>query len=388
MTEKTLLAPSAPTKLSDNTYRQSRFDAAMHAMLLAAAVVFTLASCFTNLLYGISKSDFLPTQIVFGAVAIAASVALALAPTVLTRRSVTGFLFAIVAIVLFGAFSLSGALGSFFGGRAASQVEQTTAEGTRARLEQSYTAAKAELASMASARPAAELEALVAKLKATPGANGCTKEPDGPISRKVCSEAVAVAVELGRAQRRAELEGFMASASRNLSKIGAPKVVNADAIALSTFADKIGVVVTPEQLNPWLALLAVALVEFGGGICFALAGVFSPPAGSSSASHIARVEHAPAVEEAAEPEIQAVSEGATGGTTTLPKLTLRDDDVSTRLMAMVQCHGIQLLGSTRTFGKALGVSHTQVGRVLDELEQAGRVTVVRGKSGTVVRLVA
>ena len=169
-------------------------------LAVAAGVTFTLASAGTNLLYGIAKSPELPLQIVWGAVAVAASIALALAPAALLRsRSVAGVLFSLAAIALFGTFSLSSALGSFFGGRAATEVQQSTANGTRTRLEKAYDTARIELEGLAAARPVAELEAVVAKFKATPGANGCTKEPDGPISRKACGDAATVAVELGRA---------------------------------------------------------------------------------------------------------------------------------------------------------------------------------------------
>lgn len=365
---------------------------------VAAGITFTLASAGTNLLYGIAKSPELPLQIVWGAVAVAASIALALAPAALLRsRSVAGVVFSLAAIGLFGTFSLSSALGSFFGGRAATEVQQTAAVGTRSRIEKAYDVARTELEGLAATRPVPELEAMVVKLKATPGANGCTKEPDGPISRKACGEAATVAVELGRAQRRAELEGQMAEANGALGKIAPPKVVNADALALSTFAGKLGVVVTPEALNPWLALLAVALVEFGGGICFAVAGVFSvAPAvvqianvgAATSATIPEHVEQVATVSVGRTPDESdfiELARRAKGGTRTVPKLTVADD-AADRLLSMVAQHGTELLGSNRTFGRALGVSHTQAGRVIDELEAAGRVTVVRGKSGTVVRL--
>ena len=368
-------------------------------LAVAAGVTFTLASAGTNLLYGIAKSPELPLQIVWGAVAVAASIALALAPAALLRsRSVAGVLFSLAAIALFGTFSLSSALGSFFGGRAATEVQQSTANGTRTRLEKAYDTARIELEGLAAARPVAELEAVVAKFKATPGANGCTKEPDGPISRKACGDAATVAVELGRAKRRAELEGQMVEATGALGNIAPPKVVNADALALSTFAGKLGVVVTPGRVNPWLSLLAVALVEFGGGLCFAVAGVFSvAPAVRHSAPESVSVatalEHGETVESAQvvrgpnEADFLGLARRAKGGTITVPKLTVADD-AAERLLLMVAHHGTELLGSNLTFGRALGVSHTQAGRVLDELEASGRVTVARGKSGTVVRLAA
>lgn len=402
MTLHTITAPRAPTKLPDSSHLKFRY-CPYAILVVAAGSIFTLASVATNLIYGISKSTELPAQVVWGSVAVAASLALAVTPAALMRaaaiRSATGVVFSLAALVLFGAFSLSGALGSAFGTRATSQAEQTDANGSRARQQRAYDAAQTELDATALPRPVAELQALVAKLKSTPGANGCTTEPDGPISRKVCSEAATVAIELGRAQRRAELEAQITEATQALGKIKPPKVVNADAVALSAFAGKLGVAVTPDALNPWLALLAVALVEFGGGICFAVAGVFGAaqvamPKVTAQASgcatrpvHLFHVESATADEALPQTDFIELARRAEGGTITTPKLTVLDDDAE-RLVAMVEQHGTELLGSNRTFAKALGVSHTQAGRLLDELEAAGRVRLTRGKGGTVVRLAA
>lgn len=400
MTLHTISAPRAPTKLSDHCDRQIRY-VPYAILVVAAGTIFTLASAATNLIYGISKSPELPAQIVWGSVAVAASLALAVTPAALMRaaaiRSTTGVVFSLAALLLFGSFSLSGALGSAFGSRVTSHAVQTTKDGTRARLQRSYDAAQTELQATAPARPTAELEALLTKLKATSGANGCVGTPDGPISRKACGEAATLAIELGRSKRRAELEAQSKEATAALNKIEPPKFANADAIALSSFAEKIGIIVTPEALNPWLALLAVALVEFGGGTCFAVAGVFGAaqsiaPVTTASASYCgSRQEHVEQVEsaEVASPpsptEFTELSRRAECGTTPLPKLTIVDDDAE-RLVAMVEQHGNELLGSNRTFARALGVSHTQAGRLLDELEASGRVALSRGKGGTVVRL--
>jgi DNA-binding transcriptional regulator YhcF (GntR family) len=64
------------------------------------------------------------------------------------------------------------------------------------------------------------------------------------------------------------------------------------------------------------------------------------------------------------------------------------DDLSGRLVALVEGQGGTVMGSTRKFGMALGVSHTAVATALSDLETAGRVAIESGKRGTVVRLVA
>ena len=127
MTFSNSVRTSAPTQNIDSTYRLSRYSP-YAVVVLVAGSIFTLASAATNLNYGISKSTELPAQVVWGSVAVAASLALAVTPAAMIRaaaqRSVTGVLFSLVALVLFGAFSLTGALGSAFGVRATSQAQQ------------------------------------------------------------------------------------------------------------------------------------------------------------------------------------------------------------------------------------------------------------------------
>ncbi|MEO8186777.1 MAG: hypothetical protein ABI580_05360, partial [Burkholderiaceae bacterium] len=90
--------------------------------VVAAAITFTLASGATNLLYGIAKGTDLPTSIVWGAVAAATSIGLALAPAAvvasLSARRYTAALIALVAVAIFGAYSVTAALGSATGGEA------------------------------------------------------------------------------------------------------------------------------------------------------------------------------------------------------------------------------------------------------------------------------
>lgn len=84
-----------------------------------AGCIFTLASAATNLTYAIARADTLPPQIIWGSVAVAASVALALAPsaivTSLGARRYGAASLALVAALIFGAYSVTAALGSATG---------------------------------------------------------------------------------------------------------------------------------------------------------------------------------------------------------------------------------------------------------------------------------
>ena len=100
-------------------------------------MIFTLASAGTNLLYGISKGVDLPTSIVWGAVAVAASLGLALAPSAFlvslgTRRYSAAFV-SLIAACIFGAYSVTAALGSATGGRMVAANEAADISDSRAR---------------------------------------------------------------------------------------------------------------------------------------------------------------------------------------------------------------------------------------------------------------
>lgn len=367
--------------------------------VILAGCTFTAASATTNFLYGVGKSPELPQQIVWGAMAVAASVALALAPSVIlraiSRRSFFGVLTGLTVLTLFGAFSLTSALGSAFGNRTASQSEVTAIEDARSRLTTAYDAAQVELSTLAATRPIGELEAEIAKLKATPGSNGCTKEPDGPISFRICRQAGLDSIELGRAQRRAELEKASAEAAERLSALPAARIANADATALSAFALKLGIAADAEQVKPWLALLAVLLLEFGGGLCFAVCGQlmadqYDAKAAERRTAESEMPEEASIAAEASvlDGPLSRAAEELTAAPATVAIAAQVVADLPGRIVAMLKSYGSDLLGSNRTIATALGCSPTEAGEALDGLATAGAVTVTRSKGGDSLRLAA
>ena len=172
----------------------------------------------------------------------------------------------------------------------------------------------------------------------------------------------------------------MVEATGALDDIAPPKVVNADALALSTFAGKLGVVVTP-ALDPWRSwpshfrVRRRALLRSCRGVQRGTGCPDSAPEKSASvatASNTGNSGKCPSGKGPNRSRFSGLARRAKGGTITVPKLTVADD-AAERLLLMVAHHGTELLGSNRTFGRALGVSHTQAGRVLDELEASGRV---------------
>jgi hypothetical protein len=75
----------------------------------------------------------------------------------------------------------------------------------------------------------------------------------------------------------------MERASAELARI--QPTANADSRALARYLSVIGVDATPERLNDLLTLLAVLMVEAGGGLSLAIGmALFSPPGRATAAA--------------------------------------------------------------------------------------------------------
>ena len=84
----------------------------------------------------------------------------------------------------------------------------------------------------------------------------------------------------------------MDKASVELAKIQPAKVANSDAKALARYFAALGADVTPDRLNDLLVLLAVLMIEAGGGLSLAvgmaLSGAVRVPSGCRRTSRPAR----------------------------------------------------------------------------------------------------
>src|SRR6476620_3591519 len=199
-----------------------------------AAGLFTLASGFTNLLYGIAKGSDFGSSLVWATVSVAVSIVFALSwPAVLIstdRKQWSRAVMAFVALLLTGTYSVSAALGSAMGGRANAAIEQQDKSDNRAKVQAAYDSAKNELTSIKPARPVAELEALLAAARPQCRIVVTLNRRD-----TVCSPPPSLVAELGRAKRRAELEGKIERAAGELATTGPAKLANSDAVALSVY---------------------------------------------------------------------------------------------------------------------------------------------------------
>src|SRR5262249_23225230 len=137
----------------------------------------------------------------------------------------------------------------------------------RAKTQAAYDTAKSELNGLKPSRPIGELEALLTAL--SPGRN-CRFQIALHSRRAACSPPAGLAAELGRARRRAELETKMDAARAELERIAAPKQANSDAAALAGYFAALGLNVETDAVNRLLVLLAVLVIECGGGLALAV----------------------------------------------------------------------------------------------------------------------
>lgn len=324
-------------------------------------------------------------------------------------RALACFALAFVCIVYSLAAELSLAAGSRGDTAAARQIASDAARTAAERR----TRAEAELRTLPFARSAAELELTIARLKATPGANGCTGEPDGPVSRRVCSEVLALQAEAARAQRRAELEKVVSDPMLSTAS-GQPHVGSADPLAasLSVYLSAAGRTVPPHSIAPWLALIPVLFLELGSALSLIVVRSLStghpktigrtPPA-DSPAPPAARLPTAAALPLATEPTPNAAdlstNRPAQGSDTVRPSPadSRPDDDdaprpprggrrLGTNIVELLKAQGGRIEGGQRGIAKALGISKSRVNELLAELAAAGQVNLTTDRQGTRVEL--
>ena len=181
------------------------------ALAILAGSTFALASAATNLSYAVSRADGLPSQVTWGAVAVAASVALAIAPAVvvqsLAQRKLGMASIAMSAVVLFGSYSVSAALGAATGGRLTSELEASDVASKRQAAAASIAGAEKELAALPPSRLAIEVKAEIAKaMSSRRDLNECVGWLPHVNARAVCIAVADLKSELGRAEKKAELE--------------------------------------------------------------------------------------------------------------------------------------------------------------------------------------
>ena len=305
-----------------------------------SAAIFIGASGATNILYGWQKGTDLPTSLVWAAVAGAVAIVFALAwPAVLKSLEAkrwSAAALSLFALVLAGSYSVTAALGSAAGGRMNAATAETATKDDRKKAQDAYDTAKAELATLKPTRTVGELTAMREGWR-----------------RAYANQPWVLEPELARAKRRGELEAKMDGATKELKTTGPAKVANSDAKALSRYMAAVGVDITPERLTNSLVLLAVLMIEAGGGLSLAVGMALSSPAGAPTEAW-----KAPASTGTGQPgtlPVDTPHSQANAALPTHPVTVFRASDV----LGWLQQHGGRAETSMRRLGDALGCSSSR-----------------------------
>lgn len=342
-----------------------------------AAALFTLASGGTNLIYGWSKGTDTASSLVWAGVSVGVSIVFALSWPALIRCCDTKqwprAAIVAIALLLTGAYSISAAIGSATGGRLNAESAETTATSDRTRAQKDYDKAEKELAKLPEARSVEELEVLVAAARPV-----CRVHITNGSRQTVCTKPPALTTELARARQRNKLQSVMTTASGELKDLGAPKAVNTDAAALALYLNGLGFETTADRLNKLLVLLAVLVVECGGGMALAV-GMSLSDKGAGVQPVQMQTDHSDAQNTANRPNNR--------GQIT-PARTVHSAAQSTRdrLLAMVRDANGPMRCGHRGLGDALGVSATRAGQLLRDLVADGAIRVRSSKTGSVITL--
>jgi uncharacterized membrane protein len=328
-----------------------------------------LASGGTNLFYGIAKGTDAASSLVWATVSVGVSIIFALSwPAFivsLDRRQWSRALLVLIALILTGTYSVTAALGSAMGGRANAAIEEKDTTDKRAKAQAAYDVARAELATLKSSRPVAELEAM-------------RKSWHERMGKK---EAWFYEPELARAKRRAELDAKVERAAGELANTGSAKVANSDAVALAAYLSALGIESSADRVNKLLVLLAVLVIECGGGLALAVGLAL----GDAS-------RHAPETQKrnGVPPETQGVPAAYPKAYPAFHPRSIRQqrdpaEPLDQRLLRLVMERGGTLVAGQREIGRLIGVSSSHAHRLLHDLSGAGIVSLSPGRTGTVVK---
>jgi hypothetical protein len=194
-------------------------------------------------------------------------------------------------------------------------------------------------------------------------------------------------------EQREKLKAAMESAAAELAKAGPVRVANSDAVALAAYLQALGLDIQADRVNKLLALLAVLVIECGGGLSLAVAMGLSTPIGQSLDKPVSTVGSATGPLSTEVRRDRDICDPARRQEC-LTTSSIRTLDTHVRLVAGVQLlalikkSGGVLVCGQRSMAAALGCSKSWTNVVLHELARAGLITLSTGRAGTVARLPA
>ena len=417
-----------------------------------AAGIFVAASAGTNLIYGWQKGSDLSSSLVWAAVSLAVSIVFSLSWPALLRcldaKQWSRAIMVLVALLITGGYSVTAAFGSAMGGRANAAMAEKDAVDRKSKAQASWDAAKAELDALVDIKPAADMQALIDNAKAELsklsdtrhiaelealmrrgcpakfGLNGQVKATcpkyDTELARawerqRVTSRIAELTKDIARAEQRhseqrEKAKAAMDTAAAELVKAGPARVANSDAVALAAYLQALGLNIDADRINKLLALLAVLVIECGGGFSLAVGMSLSMPCGQPLDRAVSTMGPASGHRQDEPVSTEAAASGhprmplhrgqEIGGPaerqecpTAVPAVSTSALDTPVQVDAGVQLLGLLkksggvLVCGQRSIAAALGWSKSWTNVVLHELARAGLVSLSTARTGTVVLLV-
>ena len=383
------------------------------ASIAACGLVF--ASCGFGAVFawtsGAEHGYLLAALMVMMAVALELAKPLAVSAAFSAFRSwaiVRGIALSLLAIVAV-CYSLAAELQLVAGSRGDLIAKREAAIEQREDRRDNIKTARTELAALAPSRTVVEAQADITKLLAAhPRANNCRNEIMGNATqRRVCPQVAALNGEIGRAERRAELQATISKGTNQ--KAPAPVVKNADpgAHALATYLGTIGMSVPAGLLSDWLILVPVIALEIGATLALLLVQSVST---GQPVGPVTGQQTGPVVEQKADTrtDAQPAQPDSTQADTKRPANTddpgpkpgrkrtrakpqKRTRDTKRRLgnvVDLLKARGGHSTGGQRAMAKQLKLSKSRVNELLRELDDAGTVKLKTTRRGTSVALVA
>jgi uncharacterized membrane protein len=167
--------------------------------------------------------------------------------------------------------------------------------------------------------------------------------------------------------------------------LGRLRLPTSDAVALAAYLFALGIQTNADRVNKLLVLLAVLVIECGGGLALAVGLALGD--GSRQAPETQKRNGLPT-------ETQGVPESAPPAyPNALPASHPRSmqqqrdpaETLEQRLLGLVMERGGTLVAGQREIGRLIGVSSSHAHRLLHDLSSAGVVSLAPGRTGTVVK---
>jgi len=216
-----------------------------------------------------------------------------------------------------------------------------------------------------------------------------------PGSREtVCMKPAALVAELGRANRRNELEAKIEAAATELRNTVPAKIANSDAVALASYLPALGIETTADRVNKLLVLLAVLVIECGGGLALTVGMALSEGVVRSEQQDGVVGQGEQALAERPTEHLDVSTERPGGNISPVNGFQHQsarskhpERSAHERVLSALRLKDGVLFGSQVRLGASFGWSKTRMHDVLHELQAAGRVRLSAGRQGTAVRLV-